>query len=117
MIRRIAPLCALIAASVLVFAGPADAAKPKVLKVMTHNLYLGADLTPLVTATNINQFENNVEKIVKTVDGTNFPARAKVLARLIDKDDPGLIGLQEVALWRKGPRAIRRPRRRSCTTT
>ena len=37
------------------------------------------------------------------VHSTDFPARAKALAREIDNDDPYLIGLQEVVLWRSGP--------------
>ena len=33
---------------------------------------------------------------------TDFPTRAKALAKEIDKDDPVLVGLQEVAWWRSG---------------
>lgn len=103
MTRRTLIPAAVLALALLAVPSFAQA-KPRTLKVMTHNLYLGADLTPLVTAQTKAQFEENAEKIAKTVDATNFPARAKTLARLIDKDDPALIGLQEVALWRKGPK-------------
>jgi hypothetical protein len=101
--RRTLIPAAVLALALLAVPGLAQA-KPRTLKVMTQNLYLGADLTPLVAAKNQNQFEKAEEKIAKTVDQTNFPARAKALARLIDKDHPALIGLQEVALWRKGPK-------------
>ena len=37
------------------------------------------------------------------VDQTNFPLRAKQLARELQQRRPDLIGLQEVALWRHGP--------------
>jgi endonuclease/exonuclease/phosphatase family metal-dependent hydrolase len=36
------------------------------------------------------------------VTKTDFPTRAKALAKEIDKDDPVLVGLQEVAWWRSG---------------
>ena len=82
-------------------------------KVMTRNLYLGADLGPALTAIGTCPFvtPEQCQNLVLTnnltiwnqVQATNFPARAKVLAKEIDNDDPYIIGLQEVALWRSGP--------------
>jgi len=83
---------------------PARAAG-KPIKVMTRNLYLGADLTPVINSTSING-ENgllgNAAAAFMRVQATDFPARARQLAREIEDADPELIGLQEVALWRRG---------------
>src|SRR5712691_1071059 len=78
---------------------PALASDSKV-KVMTRNLYLGADLTPVIAATTPAEFLAAVSAVFAEVQATNFPERAKRLAVEIDKDKPLLIGLQEVAMWR-----------------
>ena len=39
----------------------------------------------------------------ETVDHTDFATRSKLLAEEIAVTRPDLIGLQEVALWRRGP--------------
>ena len=79
-------------------------------KVMTRNLYLGrgsqsgargARLS--VTPQPCLHLVRRTRAIWNQVVATNFPARAKVLAKEIDNDDPYIIGLQEVALWRSGP--------------
>lgn len=81
----------------------------KSITVMTRNLYLGGDITrPLaaLAAPPDRQAEVFVaanSTLRAIVDQTNFPLRAKQLAREIDQRKPDLIGLQEVALWRHGP--------------
>jgi endonuclease/exonuclease/phosphatase family metal-dependent hydrolase len=72
---------------------------PTDLKVMTRNLYLGADLTPALVAQDTPQFLGAVATIYGTARYTNFPARAEALADEIKLGDPDLVGLQEVTIW------------------
>jgi len=100
-------LCALFA----VLASDASAAKKKAagekLTVMTRNIYLGGDIAAPVGATSRADFEQRAAALLQTVEKTNFPARAKLLAAEIKKSKADLIGLQEVALWRRGPDGLR----------
>jgi len=86
---------------------PAAAAKkPKkssVVKVMTRNVYLGADLTGAINAPNAGAFFAANGAILRQVDGNAFPVRAKGLAGEIRSKKPDLVGLQEVARWAVGP--------------
>jgi endonuclease/exonuclease/phosphatase family metal-dependent hydrolase len=72
-------------------------------RVMTRNLYLGADLAPALAATDFNTFQTAAKTIWTQVHATNFPERAKAIADEIRRDHPYLVGLQEVTLWRTGP--------------
>ena len=112
MIQRTAPsrrlALSLLAAALacLAFAGLAEAKpgkhKPKgtTVNVMTRNLYLGADLTPAIQSTSTADFIEANGGIFRQVEATNFPVRAKGLAKEILGEEPDLVGLQEVALWR-----------------
>jgi len=88
-------------------AGDVDATKKKPkapkLNVMTRNIYLGADLSPILNANTIDQAVDAGGEISNQVDRTNFPLRAQPLAAEILSKKPDLVGLQEVALWRTGP--------------
>ncbi len=70
------------------------------LKVMTRNLYLGADLTPFFTATSLPAFIAAATSRFAMVQATNFPERAEALADEVEEFEPDLIGLQEVSLYR-----------------
>lgn len=99
-------LCAIVLAALAFIVVPEVAradAKPRPVKVMTRNLYLGADLTPAIAATNVLELALAGTQIWNTVVATDFPERAKVLAYEIADADPDLIGLQEAAIWRTGP--------------
>lgn len=106
--RVVFALVAIFALTAIV-AGPAQAKrkhkpkKPNTAKVMTRNVYLGADLGPAINASSTDDFINKNGQILRDVDTNNFTVRAKGLAGEIKKVSPDLIGLQEVALWRTGP--------------
>lgn len=97
-------------ASVLVAAAPAAAVadrRSRPLRVMTQNLYLGADLNPALQATSTPGFLGAVAGIYASSRANNFPVRAAALARQIDTRRPDLIGLQEVSRWEpSGPASV-----------
>jgi endonuclease/exonuclease/phosphatase family metal-dependent hydrolase len=114
--HRIAPTraiaLALLAAAVacLACAGLAQAkpqkSKGTTVNVMSRNLYLGADLGPALASTSQASFFEANGGIVRQVEATNFPVRAKGLAKEILGEEPDLVGLQEVALWREAPPSL-----------
>ena len=100
----VAVLAGAVAMALLALPAGAQAQANQVnVKVMTRNLYLGADLTPAIQAASSNDFVDANGQIVRDVDTNNFPTRAKGLAQEILQKKPDLVGLQEVSLWRKGP--------------
>jgi len=109
--RVVLALVAVFALSGLV-AGPAAAKqthkkkKPNTVKVMTRNLYLGADLAPAINSSGPADFINKNGQILRDVDTNNFKVRAKGLANEIKSVSPDLVGLQEMALWRTGPASL-----------
>lgn len=71
--------------------------------VMTRNLYLGADVAPAIAAIAAGDpaaIVSAVSQAWANMRFTDFPARARGLAREIDEARPDLIGLQEAVLWR-----------------
>jgi endonuclease/exonuclease/phosphatase family metal-dependent hydrolase len=103
----VALLAGLIALVALV-AAPGVDAKPKKkkavpVKVMTRNIFLGADLGPALAANSFEEFTRANGNILAEVDQTNFPLRAQALAAEIVGHKPDLVGLQEVAWWRTNP--------------
>ena len=78
-----------------VFSAPAMADRD-ILKVMTRNQYLGADLTPLILAQSENDFKAAAMEALQQIAANNFPLRAQRLATEVAITKPDLIGLQEV---------------------
>jgi hypothetical protein len=72
------------------------------LKVLTRNLYFGANLQPLFAATSFPDLLTRVGAAFAMVHATNFPERATAIADEIAATDAHLVGLQEVTLWRTG---------------
>jgi hypothetical protein len=73
------------------------------ITIMTRNLYLGANLDPVIAAASTG---GDVFKAVSdtwaTIVGTDFNSRAEALADEIEASEPMLVGLQEVTLYRTG---------------
>lgn len=93
-------LASSLALTLLAGAGSAAPRKSTVVKVMTRNLYLGADLSPAIESSGPGEFAAANGQILRDVDTNNFPVRARGLAKEIIAKGPDLVGLQEVALWR-----------------
>lgn len=73
---------------------------PHPITVLTQNLYLGAALDPVLSATPA-QLPQAVADAFAQVQATNFAERAARLADEIAATRPDVIGLQEVALYRR----------------
>ncbi len=71
------------------------------ITVMSRNLYLGADLDPIISAQNPNQVPFIAAQAWATIVASNFPQRAQALADEIAATQPDLIGLQEATVYRR----------------
>lgn len=69
------------------------------ISCMTWNLFIGADLSPLFSATVLEEIPRRVTEVYRQFLATNFPERVKKIAQQISLLKPDLIGLQEAALW------------------
>ena len=105
----LALIAAVLAALMVVPAAFAQSkgAKATSLKVMTRNIYLGGNIFLPIEGRDRAEFEQKSQELWDQVRFTNFPARAKLLAKEVKQQSPDLIGLQEVALWRRGPTGLK----------
>jgi endonuclease/exonuclease/phosphatase family metal-dependent hydrolase len=111
MPRRI-PLLALpllAGAALLLPASNALAAKTTDVTIMTRNLFLGADLIPLAGADPGADFEAAAGARLAEVKAGDPKARMRLVAGEIAKAKPDLVGLQEVSIWRTGPKSSATP--------
>jgi endonuclease/exonuclease/phosphatase family metal-dependent hydrolase len=90
-------------------AAPAAAAQPRKpakvnVTVMTRNIYLGGNIFHPIGAPDLDTFKQRAGELWAEVQKTDFVGtRAALLAREVRRTKPDLIGLQEVALWRRSP--------------
>src|SRR5918992_1207847 len=100
---RAALLMAVVAAVAMAIPAVSEAKKRKrpTVTVMTRNVFLGADLSPAIGASSIPQAIDGAGQIWNEMQSTRFAERAVPLAREIKRSKADLVGLQEVALWRK----------------
>ena len=94
-------LLALFSLMFAISASVEAAGKPRKakIKVVTYNLYVGADIFRVFSPTpcGVPQAVNDIHNIIQA---TNFPERAEAIADQIMLQEPHVIGLQEVSLIR-----------------
>jgi endonuclease/exonuclease/phosphatase family metal-dependent hydrolase len=76
--------------------------RDRALKVMTYNMYLGAELGEIFTAPTPTDVLLEVGEAYTDMLAGNVPERIAAIADEIQEGAPVVIGLQEVALWRVG---------------
>lgn len=103
ILRISVTLCTIALMSLVGAANTVPEGSSRPLRVMTRNMYLGADLAPVLNATSFPEFATEVATVYITVQQSDISARAAALAAEIDSSQPDLIGLQEVSLWQTGP--------------
>lgn len=82
----------------LLFAGVTTPARMRTgeVSVMTRNLFVGSDLTPVISATTPQQFFQALSDVLERIAASDFQQRSVQLAREIADKRPHLVGLQEV---------------------
>ena len=70
------------------------------ITVYTRNLYLGSEITPLVSIPTWEAIPGVAATLWANIQASDFPERAKVLAAEIVALGPDLVALQEVTLYR-----------------
>src|SRR4051794_10859789 len=95
--------------ALLLVPATASAATPsssRDVTVMSRNLYLGADIITAAVAKDRADLQQRATALFGVVQQTSFPVRAKAIAREIATNKPDLVGLQEVAEWRRTPDGV-----------
>ncbi|MEJ2284880.1 MAG: hypothetical protein P8X85_14930, partial [Desulfobacterales bacterium] len=93
--RRLFGLAMTVMLFLVLFSNLAGA-EGDMVKVMTQNQYLGADLTPLVTSVTPDEFFAAANVALQQIASNNFPLRVRRFAKQVALTKPDLIGLQEV---------------------
>lgn len=101
----VAKLVPLFAVAVLALSGAASGSAKRVaprrtITVMTRNLYLGANLDPILQAKSFGDALNAVASRWEMVQANNFRVRAGAIAREIQVARPDFVGFEELVLYR-----------------
>ncbi|HET8538769.1 MAG TPA: endonuclease/exonuclease/phosphatase family protein [Anaeromyxobacter sp.] len=80
--------------------GPLPYVDDAKLTVLTRNVFLGAELSPVLRATTPFELAAATDAVWQRVQANRFPERAARIADEIAAAQPDLVGLQEVTLWR-----------------
>jgi endonuclease/exonuclease/phosphatase family metal-dependent hydrolase len=89
-----------VALAALPAAAAAQRADDRTLTVMTRNIFLGADLSPLVGTRTVDELSLAAASIWSRIQANDFGLRARALAAEIAAAKPDIVGLQEVSLYR-----------------
>ena len=81
---------------------PASAASEPTVTVVTQNLYIGADLSPILAAPDIPAALAAAGQVFAAVQASHPATRMAAVADEVAKRPPDLVGLQEATLWRSG---------------
>ena len=73
------------------------------LTVMTRNMYPGTDFADILAAGDLSTLFVEVAEAFAEVQASDPQSRIEAIAHEIQTTKPGLISLQEVALWQTGP--------------
>jgi endonuclease/exonuclease/phosphatase family metal-dependent hydrolase len=66
------------------------------ISVLTRNLFVGAELRPVLSATDQPTFQTAIRKALDRIADNRYPLRAVALAQQIAKAKPDVVALQEV---------------------
>ena len=78
------------------------------IRVATYNLYLGADLSMLFEVSDADGLAAAITRVRSQLDATRFEERAAAVAAVLAREQPDLVGLQEVSRWTSGPSGFER---------
>jgi len=98
---RRAYIFGLLALTAVIAASAGEARRsPLTVRVMTRNLYLGANLDAIVQAKSAPEAFTAVAAGWAQVQANDFPTRARAIAREIAATKPDVVGFQEASLYR-----------------
>jgi endonuclease/exonuclease/phosphatase family metal-dependent hydrolase len=98
--RRAYALGLLVAIAAVAVSASDARRTPLTVRVMTRNLYLGANLDAIVKAKSLPEALTAVAAGWQQVQANDFPTRARAIAREIAAAKPDFVGFQEAVLYR-----------------